>query len=196
MDQAMRSFADRLYQESRSHDADQADRLLRYRNLEPESAELLAVLATAVRPQRMLELGTSNGYSTLFLANVARDAGGELISVDLDEQRTAEADANLTAAGVRSAVELQTRDAAAVLAGAPDMWWDLIFLDAERPAYAGYWPDLSRTLTPSGLLVVDNVLSHADQVSQFRDLVRADPRVRDTVVPVGAGLLLVVKSHA
>ncbi len=75
----------------------------------------------------------------------------------------------------------------------PDGNWDMIFLDAERPAYAGYWPDLVRTLRPGGLLAVDNVTSHADQVSDLRSLIAADERVSEAVVPTGAGLLLVVR---
>lgn len=193
MDHTLRAFASSLYEESRAHDLAEPDRLRRYRNLQPESAELLAILATGVRPRRMLELGTSNGFSTLFLAEVARDTGAELVSVDLEATRTAAAAANLAAVGLGTAADLRIADAADALAQSPDDWWDLIFLDAERSAYPGYWPDLVRTLTPGGLLVVDNVLSHADQVQEFRAQVSADPRARATVVPVGAGLLVVVK---
>lgn len=192
MDQDLRAFAAELYQRSWAHDVTQPDRLLRYRNLEPESAEVLAVLATAVGPRRMLELGTSNGYSTLFLADAARLTGSGLVSVDVDEHRISAAAANLEAVGLRARVDLCTADAAAVLAGSADAAWDLVFLDAERPAYPAYWPDLLRSLAPGGLLVVDNVLSHADQVVAFRALVDGEPGVRSAVLPVGAGLLAVV----
>jgi predicted O-methyltransferase YrrM len=69
----------------------------------------------------------------------------------------------------------------------------MIFLDAERPAYPGYWPDLVRALKPAGLLAVDNVISHADQLAEFRALVSADPRVTEALVPTGAGALLIVR---
>ena len=77
-----------------------------------------------------------------------------------------------------------------------DSEWDVIFLDAERPAYTAYWPDLQRTLKPGGLLAVDNAISHADQVADFRALVRDSTRVTEALAPTGAGLLLVVRDPA
>ena len=71
----------------------------------------------------------------------------------------------------------------------------LIFLDAERGLYASYWADLLRALAPGGLLVVDNCVSHADQVADFRALVDAEPSVRSALVPIGAGLLLISKDR-
>ena len=79
------------------------------------------------------------------------------------------------------------------LRDASEAEWDMIFLDAERPAYPGYWPDLVRILRPGGLLAVDNVLSHAEELRDFRELIRADERVSEALVPTGAGVLLVVR---
>ena len=70
---------------------------------------------------------------------------------------------------------------------------DLVFLDAERPAYAGYWPQLKRVLPPGGLLAVDNAISHEHELVEFSALVEADDAVLSSLVPIGAGLLLVVK---
>ncbi len=69
----------------------------------------------------------------------------------------------------------------------------MVFLDAERSAYIDYWENLVRTLTPSGLVAVDNVLSHAGEVADFRALVSADERVTEALAPTGAGVLLIVK---
>lgn len=175
------------------HDAGKADRLDRLRNVEPDTAQVLAVLVRATGARRLLELGTSNGYSTLWLADAVRSVGGRMVSVDVDAARSALAAQNLDRAGLRGLVELRVEDAAVSLRRAPDEGWDMIFLDAERPAYAGYWGDLVRVLRPGGLLAVDNVLSHADQVGALRSLVRSDERVSEAVVPTGAGLLLVVR---
>jgi predicted O-methyltransferase YrrM len=194
MDPQLQSLLDDLHAWGEEHDAAREDRLGRMRNLEPDTAALLAVLARATQPARMLELGTSNGYSTIWLADAARSVGASLTSVDIDPERTAGALENLRRAGLDAHVTLLTEDAASTLASSPDATWGLILLDAERPAYASYWKDLVRSLEPGGLLVVDNVLSHADEVVAFRALIAAAPEVIEALVPLGAGALLVVKA--
>jgi len=96
---------------------------------------------------------------------------------------------------VSDVVEQLVADAGRVLADQADASCPLIFLDAERGLYASYWADLLRALTPGGLLVVDNCVSHADQVADFRALVDAEPSVRSALVPIGAGLLLISKDR-
>jgi len=193
MEQARRALADELLAASREHDAAQADRLDRFRNVEPETAELLGVLIRATGARRILELGTSNGYSTIWLADAAQATGGRVVSVDVDADRTQLARTNLAAAGLGDDVELRTEDAGTILAGSPDSAWEFVFLDAERPAYPGYLPDLLRTLAPRGLLAIDNVLSHADELTEFTALIDREPGLIQTVVPVGAGLRLAVR---
>jgi predicted O-methyltransferase YrrM len=192
VDAARTTIAAEILAASRAHDADQSDRLARFRNVEPETAALLGVLIRALRARRILELGSSNGYSTIWLADAARETGGSLRSVEIDEERTALARANL---GLLSlSAELRTEDAAATLGASPDGWWDFIFLDAERDAYASYWPELLRGLRPAGgLLAIDNVLSHPAEVLEVSALIEAEPSVTSVVVAVGAGVRLVVR---
>jgi predicted O-methyltransferase YrrM len=192
MDAALAALLEELYAAGRAHDAAQADRLARLRNLEPGTARLLALLVRATGARAVLELGTSNGYSTLWLADAVRDTGGTVVSVELDAERSAQAAANLARAGLESHVQLRIKDAAEALAEAGDGSVDLVFLDAERPHYAGYWPELVRVLRPGGLLAVDNVISHAHELEEFTALVETDERVTTAVVPVGAGLRLAV----
>ena len=191
MDAHRRAVADELLVASREHDAAQTDRVARYRNLEPESAKLLAVLVKATAPGTIVELGTSNGYSTIWLADAAEAGGARLISVEIDADRTEQARGNLERAGLSA--DLRTQDAGELLRAADDGAWDFVFLDAERPAYAGYWPDLLRALAPGALLVIDNVISHAEQVEEVTALIEAEPTVTTALVPIGAGLRVVVK---
>jgi predicted O-methyltransferase YrrM len=190
-----RRIGEQVLEVSQAHDAAQADRLLRFRNVEPETAELLAVLIRSTRARSILEIGTSNGYSTLWLADAAEATEGTLVSVEIDPERTELARANLARAGL--AAELRTEDAAQTLQRATDGCWDFVFLDAERPEYVSYWPQLLRTLRPDGgLLAIDNVLSHADEVEDVTRLIDAEPSVDSVLVPIGAGLRLVVRGRA
>jgi predicted O-methyltransferase YrrM len=193
MNEARRGIVDELYALSHAHDQARSDRLERFRNVEPPTAELLGVLIRAGRARRILELGTSNGYSTIWLADAAEATGGAVVSVDVDAARTALARENIRGAGLEQRVELRTEDAALTLERSGDGEWEFVFLDAERPAYPSYVRDLVRTLAPGGLLAVDNVESHANELVEFTELIEAVPELTQTVVPVGAGLRLGVR---
>jgi predicted O-methyltransferase YrrM len=193
VDARLESLLDDLHREGVEFDAPLADRTQRRRNLEPDSARLLHLLVLATGAGRVLELGSSNGYSTVWLAAAVAANEGTMVSVDIDEPRLAEARENVDRAGFGEVVDLRLEDAGATLSGSDPESWDLVFLDAERPAYPGYWSDLVRVLPPGGLLAVDNVTSHADQVTDFRTLVTADRRATEALVPTGAGVLLITK---
>ncbi len=191
---ARRAVAQEILGAARAHDERQADRHARFRNVEPETAELLGVLIRATGARRILELGGSNGYSTVWLADAAEATGGSVTSVEIDAERTALARANLARANVRA--ELRTQDAGQALSDSPAGSWDFVFLDAERPAYAGYWPDLLRSLRPAGgLVAIDNALSHADEMAAVSALIDAERSVSSALVPIGAGLRLVVRGE-
>jgi predicted O-methyltransferase YrrM len=194
MDPTRQAFLDELYAHGRAHDEGLDDRLARFRNVEPETAELLGVLVRSLGAQRVLEIGTSNGYSTIWLGDAAEAVSGTVLSLEIEADRTEQARSNLEQAGVDQYVELRVQDAAEALSAFANGAFDLIFLDAERNAYVGYWPDLLRVLRDRGLLVVDNCLSHAKELVEFSELVYSAPGVTSTLVTVGAGVLLIVKS--
>jgi predicted O-methyltransferase YrrM len=193
MDARLEALLDQLHRDGAAFDAARPDRRQRRRNLEPDSARLLHLLVLATGAKRLLELGSSNGYSTIWLADAVAANGGAMVSVDLDAGRLEEARANVAAAGLDATVELRQEDAAAALAGTAEASLDFVFLDAERPDYPGYWANLVRVLRPGGLLAVDNAISHAAEVADFRTLVTADRRVSEALVPTGAGILLVTR---
>jgi predicted O-methyltransferase YrrM len=190
----LESFLERLLRDGRQHDAALSDRRERLRNVEPETARLLAVLVLATSAKRVLELGTSNGYSTLWLADAVASTGGRVTTVENDEGRAAMAAENFARAGLASVIELRVEDAGTVLTASPHDAWDLVFLDAERDRYVAYWPEVVRCTGRPGLIAVDNVLSHADELVEFTGLVAQDPSVTSALVPVGAGVLLATKS--
>lgn len=80
-----------LYDTFKQHDSQQSDRLQRYRNIEVESAQLISQLIRMQQAKSILEIGTSTGYSTLWLAEAAQATGGQVITVEIDAKRSAEA---------------------------------------------------------------------------------------------------------
>jgi predicted O-methyltransferase YrrM len=193
VDQELRATLERLHREGIAHDDAEVNRRRRRRNLEPEAASFLWVLLHAVAARAVVEVGTSNGYSTIWLADAVRLTGGRVVSLDVDPEAQGEAARNLDATGLAPYVDLRLVDGGRYLAQAPAESVDVLFLDAERTEYSSWWPEPKRVLRRAGLLVVDNVESHADEVAGILTLIDADGGFASTVVGVGKGQLLAVR---
>jgi predicted O-methyltransferase YrrM len=167
---------------------DRADtaRAQRMLNITRDTGEFLAVLVRATRARDILEIGTSNGYSTLWLADAAAADGGEVTTVELQAAKHAMALENFTRAGLRDRIDALNADAGEVLRVAGDAAYDLVFLDSDRGRYEGWWPEIRRVLRPRGLLVVDNAVSHAHEMAAFVQAVK-DDGFTCSLVPVGKG---------
>ena len=83
----LKAYLETVYSESRAHDETQTERAACWRNLHPDSAALIALLVRAKQARKVLEVGTSNGYSTLWLADAVRDTGGSLRTLEIDKAR-------------------------------------------------------------------------------------------------------------
>lgn len=180
-----------LYQNFTAFDAQQTDRIQRYRNVEPESALFLAMQIHIQQSKEILEIGTSTGYSTLWLAHAAQQTQGRVTTLEIDPARTAQAQHHAQELGLDDVIDFWVGDAQKYLAKVTQQY-DFIFLDAERDAYVGYWAFLQKMLNPcGGVLIVDNVISHATQVKCFIELIENDPRFISMTLPIGAGLYMV-----
>lgn len=165
-------------------------------NITRETGEFLALLVRATGARSVLEIGTSNGYSTLWLAEAVRPIGGKVTTVELSQDKLGLAAATFARAGLGAIITLVHDDAGRALEQSEADAFDLIFLDAERSHYVAWWPHLRRVLRPGGLLVVDNAVSHAEEMAPFAVLLKTDPHFTVSLVPVGNGELLAVKASA
>ena len=175
------------------HDAETAAHDKRLLNITPDTGAFLAVLVRACRARRILEIGTSNGYSTLWLAEAAQATGGQVTTVEHRTAKAALARATFARATAIAPIRLQEMDGGDVLAGAAAGEYDFIFLDADRARYAGWWPALRRALADGGVLVVDNAVSHAAEVAALVAAVSGDPVFTAVLVPIGKGEFVACK---
>jgi predicted O-methyltransferase YrrM len=177
-----------------ANDAATTERRRRMLNITRDTGEFLAVLVRATAARQVLEIGTSNGYSTLWLAEAARGIGGSVTTVEVSDDKIELASTSFARSGLAPFITLVHDDAGRVLERSDQGAYDVIFLDSERTEYPGWWPHLRRALRPGGLLIVDNATSHVQEMAPFVALVAADPGFTTCLVPLGKGEFLAVKT--
>jgi predicted O-methyltransferase YrrM len=186
MDPELLAILDDLWHAGDENDARETERPRRMLNITPDTGRLLWILARSLRATRILEVGTSNAYSTIWLADAARATGGRVTTLERDPNKVRLARENLERAGVARWVDVREGPAAETLAALPGPF-DLVFLDADRASYRTYLELTVPRLVPGGLLVADNVVSHASELEDFLARVKAHPELLSVTVPVGKG---------
>ena len=183
------AFLAELYEIGRQHDAHEQERSKKMLNLEPDTARFLYILLRSSRRRRILEIGTSNGYSTIWLAWAASATGGHVVSIDRDAHKQVLAEANLLRAELREVVDLVCGDATQVVADLPGPF-DCVFFDADRYSAPAQLNLLLPKLTPGALLLADNALSHPGEIAAYLQALEFLPDVDRVVLPIGKGLSL------
>lgn len=163
-------------------------RMARLRQIPPDTGRFIALLAASAPPGTIVEIGTSAGYSTLWLALAARQRNCKVVTFEVLEDKFAMARETFDLAQVSDVVEIRLGDAREQLTDVASI--PFCFLDAEKEHYADCYDLIIPKLVPGGILVADNVISHADDLQQFVDKAEADPRVDSVVVPIGKGELI------
>jgi predicted O-methyltransferase YrrM len=173
-----------------------AERPRRMLNITRDTGEFLSVLVQATNARRVLEIGTSNGYSTLWLAAAAKAIDGHVTTIEPSDFKLSLATSNFERSGLGRYITPIHGEAGAILMQSPESSFDLVFLDSERSEYSGWWPDIKRILRKGGLLVVDNATSHSAELAPFVELVCKDPEFTTCTVPVGNGEFLATRACA
>ena len=193
MNESLQELLTELEQFGQRNDAAVSERARRMLNITRDTGEFLSVLIQATNAQRVLEIGTSNGYSTLWLAQAAKMIGGHVTTVEFSELKLEMAARNFECSGLSDVITQHRREAGCLLESIDDACFDLVFLDSKRSDYVQWWPNIQRILRKGGLLVVDNATSHADEMAAFMAQVSADPNFNTCTVPVGNGEFLATR---
>jgi predicted O-methyltransferase YrrM len=189
----MRAFLAELYEAGQQHDAQEQEHSKKMLNLNPETAQFLHILLRSSRRTRLLEIGTSNGYSTIWLAWAVSTTGGRVISIDRDAHKQVLADEHLRRVGLREVVDLICGDATEIVARLPGPF-DCIFFDADRFSAPAQLALLIPKLTPDVFLLADNVLSHPYEIVGYLKALEALPHFDLLILPIGKGLSVAYRS--
>jgi caffeoyl-CoA O-methyltransferase len=149
---------------------DGTDHLDRLRQVEPVTGRFLAILAACAPPGTWLEIGTSGGYSALWISLACR------------------ATETFEKAGVESLIDIVVGDARRHLTGYEDV--SFCFLDAEKEYYDECYEAVVPRMVAGGILTADNVISHEEILQPMVDRSLRDERVDSVVVPIGSGVLV------
>ncbi len=187
MEAHIQNLLHELYESGQQNDAHEQERSKKMLNLEPATAQLVSMLARSSQRKRLLEIGTSNGYSTIWLAWAARSTQGHIISIDRDEQKLLQADINLQRAQLRAFVDLFHGDATEIVADFPGPF-DFVLFDADRLSAPKQLALLIPKLAPDVFVLADNVLSHPAEIAGYLQALKEVPEFEHMIVPVGKGL--------
>ena len=167
---------------------DGTPRLKRLRQIPPETGRFIALLAASAPPGECIEIGTSAGYSTLWLALACRQSGRTITTYEILKEKIQLALETFRHAGIEDVVELVQGDARSHLAGLDRLAF--CFLDAEKEVYLDCYEAVVPSLVPGGLLLADNAINHQQALGPILDRAQNDVRVDALIVPIGKGILV------
>ena len=191
IDERVEAVLERLYEEDAAQRAANLPSSQRTRNVERETGRWLALLVRAMNARQLLEIGSSNGVSTIWLAAAARLNGGKVTGTEILPERAAEANRNLAAAGLDAVARVVAGDARATVASLPGPF-DLVFIDAEKDDYVDHFEAVIDRVRSGGLILADNVVSH--DLSAYQAMLRARSDVETVTIPIDRGVEFTLKT--
>ena len=154
----------------------------------PETGRLINILASSLKAPNILEIGTSFGYSGIWLAEAARAPGGRLTTLELARHKSDHAREMSAKAGLADYVDFKVGDALALIAELP-RGIDFVLLDLWKDLYAPCLEAFFPKLNPGAIIVADNMIRPGgEDVLRYQRAVRAKPGVASVMLPVGSGI--------
>ncbi len=152
-------------------------------NIAPSEGEYLSNLVQKLKAQRVLEIGTSNGYSAIWLALGLRETG-QLITLEINRRRYSLAQNNFEATGIDGLIDSRLADALEELPKLEGPF-DLVFIDANKQDYGKYLEMVLPKVSSGGVIAAHNVTDMASQLQDFLETIRTHPELRTEIVAVG-----------
>jgi predicted O-methyltransferase YrrM len=174
--------------------------------VDEDVSRTLQVLFRLARPQQVLEIGTSIGYSTVSMASIVKEYGGKIITIEYDENVAEHAIKNFKRFGVSENIDVKIGDAQEIIPQIESEKFDVIFQDVgDKKLYSQLFDDCVRVLKPGGLLLAEDTLfpvmdrfkQHHNElvisINEFNEMVANNPHLESTLLSIGDGLTVAIK---
>jgi predicted O-methyltransferase YrrM len=142
----------------------------------PEDGRVLRLLTEATAAKNIVEIGTSNGYASIWFCLALRTTGGKLTTFEIDARRASLARENFKRAGVDKLVTLIEGDAHEKVKMLKEPI-DIVFLDADKDGYLDYFNKLLPLVRPGGLIIAHNTTDVASQMQDYLEAVTTNPEL-------------------
>ena len=160
-------------------------------NIPRKTGVILNMFIKMMGAKNALEIGTSNGYSGLWLSKALKKTGGKLTTIEFYEKRQSIAIENFKTCGVFDIITPIQGSACDVIRNFDnDVKFDFVFIDASKREYVDYFRLIKPHLTSKCLITADNITSHAEKVQTFVDAVDADNEFQYEILELPGGLLV------
>lgn len=167
---------------------DGIERQKRLRQVPPETGKFLALMAACSPPGAWVEIGTSAGYSALWISLACMERNRRLITFEVLPEKVELARETFARAEVEHFVELRAGDGLDGIASFDEIAF--CFLDSDKSRSIAYLEAILPRLVPGGLFLIDNVISHQEVLRDFRGRIEAEERLDAHLIPLGKGVLL------
>ena len=162
-------------------------------NISRETANFLNMLIKISGAKNVLEVGTSNGYSGIWIANALKKTGGHLTTIEYYEKRIVLARENFKKCEVDDIITIKQGSACEILeqlCSQDDFMIDFAFIDACKEEYIKYFEIIDKKLKSGGIIAADNITSHPEKVATFVDKIKSDKNYQVEILELPSGLLL------
>lgn len=173
----------------------------RMKAITEDTAILFNIMLQAMRAKRVLEIGMSAGFSTIWMAEAVMHNGGSVTTIEIDPKNVERASKNFEEAGVSGIIDIRHGVALDILAemrtsGRYDSLFDFVLIDADKENTVRYFEETLRMTRAGGMIAIDNMLEprkFSEIMEAARESVSRNPAVRSVLVPVGYGEIIAVK---
>ena len=160
-------------------------------NISPRTGLLLNTMIKMMGAKSVLEIGTSNGYSGLWITKALKQTGGTYTTIEYYDKRQKIAYENFKKCGVSDIVRLLQGDAASIISSFnKNELFDFVFIDANKSEYVKYFELIKPHLTPKAVIAADNITTHPEKVQTFIDAVDSDNDFQYEILDIPGGLLV------